>query len=55
MSSLPLSKCGASREPAVPVGLPVIVPLHRSLAPGTLHSILRQADWTIDDVEEHMK
>jgi predicted RNA binding protein YcfA (HicA-like mRNA interferase family) len=33
----------------------VIVPLHRSLAPGTLRSILRQADWTIDDLNEHMR
>ncbi|MEU3344438.1 type II toxin-antitoxin system HicA family toxin [Streptomyces sp. NPDC006700] len=33
----------------------VIVPLHRSLAPGTLRSLLRQADWTVDDLEEHLK
>ncbi|MCX2925383.1 type II toxin-antitoxin system HicA family toxin [Streptomyces sp. NEAU-W12] len=33
----------------------VIVPLHRSLAPGTLRSILRQADWTVDDLGEHLK
>ena len=33
----------------------VIVPLHRSLAPGTLRSILRQADWTVDDLEECMR
>ncbi|GAA2477988.1 type II toxin-antitoxin system HicA family toxin [Streptomyces thermolineatus] len=33
----------------------VIVPLHRSLAPGTLRSVLRQADWTVDDLEEHLK
>ncbi|RLV08522.1 hypothetical protein CTZ27_06920 [Streptomyces griseocarneus] len=33
----------------------VIVPLHRSLAPGTLRSILRQADWTVDDLTEHLK
>ncbi|WBO64304.1 type II toxin-antitoxin system HicA family toxin [Streptomyces camelliae] len=33
----------------------VIVPLHRSLAPGTLRSILRQADWTVDDLEQHLK
>lgn len=32
-----------------------IVPLHRSIAPGTLRSILRQADWTVDDLEEHLK
>ncbi|MGA3525166.1 type II toxin-antitoxin system HicA family toxin [Melissospora conviva] len=29
----------------------VIVPMHRSLAAGTLRSILRQADWTVDDLE----
>ncbi|MDR3080765.1 MAG: type II toxin-antitoxin system HicA family toxin [Streptomyces sp.] len=33
----------------------VIVPLHHSLAPGTLRSILRQADWTVGDLEEHLK
>ncbi|WP_055689624.1 type II toxin-antitoxin system HicA family toxin [Streptomyces prasinus] len=33
----------------------VIVPLHRSLAPGTLRSILRQADWTVEDLEDHLK
>ncbi|MGW4734470.1 type II toxin-antitoxin system HicA family toxin [Streptomyces shenzhenensis] len=33
----------------------VIVPLHRSLAPGTLRSVLRQADWTVDDLEEHLR
>ncbi|MGW3492932.1 type II toxin-antitoxin system HicA family toxin [Streptomyces sp. NPDC001020] len=33
----------------------VIVPLHHSLAPGTLRSNLRQADWTVDDLEKHMK
>ncbi|WP_030379716.1 type II toxin-antitoxin system HicA family toxin [Streptomyces sp. NRRL F-6677] len=33
----------------------VIVPLHRSLAPGTLRSILRQANWTVDDLEAHLK
>jgi predicted RNA binding protein YcfA (HicA-like mRNA interferase family) len=32
-----------------------IVPLHRSLAPGTLRSILRQADWTVDELEKHLK
>jgi predicted RNA binding protein YcfA (HicA-like mRNA interferase family) len=32
-----------------------LVPLHRSLAPGTLRSILRQADWTVDDLDEHLK
>ncbi|MEV0301199.1 type II toxin-antitoxin system HicA family toxin [Streptomyces prasinus] len=33
----------------------VIAPLHRSLAPGTLRSILRQADWTVEDLEDHLK
>ncbi|MET8576108.1 type II toxin-antitoxin system HicA family toxin [Streptomyces sp. NPDC005012] len=33
----------------------VIVPLHRSFAPGTLRSILRQADWTVDTLEEYLK
>ncbi|MFV2119169.1 type II toxin-antitoxin system HicA family toxin [Streptomyces sp. Act-28] len=33
----------------------VIVPLHRSLAPGTLRSILRQAGWTVDALEEYLK
>ncbi|MFI5936343.1 type II toxin-antitoxin system HicA family toxin [Actinoplanes sp. NPDC051494] len=33
----------------------VMVPLHRSLAPGTLRSILRQAGWTVDDLEVHLK
>ncbi|MDQ0991231.1 type II toxin-antitoxin system HicA family toxin [Streptomyces sp. V3I7] len=33
----------------------VIVPLHRTLAPGTLRSILRQADWTVEDLEERLK
>lgn len=36
-------------------GRTVIVPLHRSLAPGTLRSILRQADWTVDVLDEHLK
>ncbi|MFJ8943616.1 type II toxin-antitoxin system HicA family toxin [Streptomyces sp. NPDC102395] len=36
-------------------GRTVIVPLHRSLAPGTLRSLLRQADWTVDDLTEHLK
>ncbi|MEU0076217.1 type II toxin-antitoxin system HicA family toxin [Streptomyces sp. NPDC006332] len=36
-------------------GRTVIVPLHRSLAPGTIRSILRQADWTVDDLTEHLK
>ena len=27
----------------------VIVPLHRELAPGTFRSILRQANWSIED------
>jgi predicted RNA binding protein YcfA (HicA-like mRNA interferase family) len=31
-----------------PVGTTVIVPLHRELARGTLRSILRQADLTIE-------
>lgn len=33
----------------------VIVPLHRSLAAGTLRSILRQADWTVDDLNEWLR
>ncbi|MBB1261289.1 type II toxin-antitoxin system HicA family toxin [Streptomyces alkaliterrae] len=33
----------------------VIVPLHRNLAAGTLRSILRQAGWTVDDLEEHLR
>ncbi|MER7832478.1 type II toxin-antitoxin system HicA family toxin [Streptomyces sp. NPDC095602] len=33
----------------------VIVPLHRSLASGTRRSILRQADWAVEDLEEHLK
>lgn len=33
----------------------VIVPLHRSLAAGTLRSVLRQADWTVDDLTDHLK
>ena len=32
----------------------VIVPLHRELAPGTLRSILRQADLSIDEFRELM-
>jgi len=32
----------------------VIVPLHRSLAAGTLRSILRQADWTVDELDQHL-
>lgn len=36
-------------------GRTVIVPLHRSLASGTLRSILRQADWTVDDLEENLR
>ena len=30
-------------------GRMVIVPLHRELAPGTFRSILRQANWTIEE------
>lgn len=30
-------------------GRTVIVPLHRELAPGTLRSILRQADLSVDE------
>ncbi|WP_031515825.1 type II toxin-antitoxin system HicA family toxin [Streptomyces sp. NRRL F-5123] len=33
----------------------VILPLHRSLAAGPLRSILRQADWTVDDLSEHLE
>ncbi|OKK25088.1 hypothetical protein AMK09_02620 [Streptomyces sp. CB02488] len=33
----------------------VIVPLHRSLASGTLRSILRQADWTVDELVRFLK
>ncbi|MGK4583629.1 type II toxin-antitoxin system HicA family toxin [Kitasatospora sp. HPMI-4] len=33
----------------------VIVPLRCSLAPGTLRSVLRQADWTVDDLTEYLK
>ncbi|WP_406285396.1 type II toxin-antitoxin system HicA family toxin [Streptomyces sp. NBC_00209] len=33
----------------------VIVPLHRSLAPGTVRSLLRQADWTVDDLSRFLK
>ncbi|MEU9531339.1 MULTISPECIES: type II toxin-antitoxin system HicA family toxin [Streptomyces] len=33
----------------------VIVPLHRSLAPGTVRSILRQADWSVDDLNDFLK
>ncbi len=32
----------------------VIVPLHRSLAVGTLRSILRQAGWSADDLMTHL-
>ncbi|GGX85752.1 type II toxin-antitoxin system HicA family toxin [Streptomyces hiroshimensis] len=32
----------------------VIVPLHPDLAPGTLRSILRQADWNIDKLLDHL-
>jgi predicted RNA binding protein YcfA (HicA-like mRNA interferase family) len=33
----------------------VIVPLHNDLAPGTLRSILRQADWPVEDLDQHLK
>jgi len=33
----------------------VIVPLHKSLAVGTLRSVLRQADWTADDLAANLK
>jgi predicted RNA binding protein YcfA (HicA-like mRNA interferase family) len=33
-------------------GLTVIVPLHRELAPGTLRSILRQAELTVEEFVE---
>ncbi|MGH3245193.1 MAG: type II toxin-antitoxin system HicA family toxin [Trebonia sp.] len=33
----------------------VIVPLHRSLAVGTLRSILRQAGWTADDLAANLR
>lgn len=32
----------------------VIVPLHRTLAVGTLRSILRQAGWTADDLTANL-
>ncbi|MEU8539379.1 type II toxin-antitoxin system HicA family toxin [Streptomyces sp. NPDC048717] len=32
----------------------VIIPLHRDLAPGTVRSILRQADWSVDDLKTHL-
>ncbi len=35
-------------------GRTVIVPLHRELAPGTLRSILRQADLSVDEFSELM-
>lgn len=33
----------------------VIVPMHRILALGTLRSILRQADWSVDDLKANLK
>jgi predicted RNA binding protein YcfA (HicA-like mRNA interferase family) len=36
-------------------GRTVIVPMHRTLAPGTLRSILRQADWTVEELEQLLK
>ena len=33
-------------------GLTAIVPLHRELAPGTLHSVLRQADLSVEEFAE---
>jgi hypothetical protein len=46
-------------SPAVPTGLSgavVAKALGRGgLAPGTLRSVLRQADWTVEDLEEHLK
>jgi predicted RNA binding protein YcfA (HicA-like mRNA interferase family) len=33
----------------------VIVPLHRTLAVGTLRSILRQARWTADDLAANLR
>jgi predicted RNA binding protein YcfA (HicA-like mRNA interferase family) len=36
-------------------GRTVIVPMHKTLAPGTLRSILRQADWTVEELEQFLK
>jgi predicted RNA binding protein YcfA (HicA-like mRNA interferase family) len=33
-------------------GRTVIIPMHRELAPGTLHSILRQSGLTVDAILE---
>lgn len=38
-----------------PEGRTVIVPMHRTLAPGTLRSILRQAEWSVEELEQHLK
>jgi predicted RNA binding protein YcfA (HicA-like mRNA interferase family) len=36
-------------------GRTVIVPLHHDLAAGTLRSILRQADWSVETLEKFLK
>ncbi|NED85470.1 type II toxin-antitoxin system HicA family toxin, partial [Streptomyces sp. SID11233] len=33
----------------------VIVPMHRTLSPGTLRSVLRQADWSVEDLKANLK
>ena len=38
-----------------PDGRIVIVPLHHELAPGTFRSILRQANWSIDDFNRYSR
>ena len=35
-------------------GRTAIVPLHRELAPGTLRSILKQAELSIDELRSHL-
>lgn len=43
-----ISQKGSHRKLRNEAGRTVIVPMHRELAPGTLRSILRQVDLTVD-------
>ncbi|WP_225447812.1 type II toxin-antitoxin system HicA family toxin [Streptacidiphilus sp. P02-A3a] len=38
-----------------PEGRTVIVPMHRALAPGTLRSVPRQVEWSVEQLEPHLK
>ncbi|KUO96184.1 type II toxin-antitoxin system HicA family toxin [Ferroacidibacillus organovorans] len=46
---------GSHHKMRHPDGKIAIIPMHRELAPGTLQSILRQSDMTLDALHEWLR